>query len=516
MQSDVGATGDVIAFLGDHETETHDAHGQEFTLVVPDAADLAVGSDDLFDSLSDASNTLRVGERDEQVFMVAAPTGTVDWGVRGLQTGPADLWTRDNERLDDPDNVWLHEYVHTRQGYTAGSDLRWFTEGTATYYAALLSLEQERISFDSFRNRLNLGNQSRLGSSVLAEPPTWQRGADYNVGALVSGELDRQLRLATGGEQSFEEVFRKMNTHEGLVTAREFQQFLEATAGSSVADLGETYTQTTQRPTMCDQQAHDEAFGPTPARITYSLSPTDPLSVSGEYRDRTIGPNPVLVPGEKLTVEISAENFGGSTGEYDVALQVDGEVRERKTGSLDPGESTPLSFAEPFEETGEFTLSVGSVDVPVSVREPATPEVHSLFVSETDITVGETVTLDATVENHAAYPGRIDVPLLKNDEEIDRQLVRLDAESGTTLSFEVTLEEEGTYVLGLGDTTAETVIVTVEKPEADPLPGDDTDDDVPNGETEADDDGAGLGVGIALAGLFVLFLATVTRTFSVR
>ena len=128
-----GATGDAMAFLGPHEEYRHEAHGQTFRLIVPAAAHLEEDPGEIFASLAHASDAMRVGNRDGEVFVVAAPTGEVQWGVRGLQTGGADMWVRDVERLDDVNNVWLHEYVHSRQDYETAAGARWFTEGAAVY-----------------------------------------------------------------------------------------------------------------------------------------------------------------------------------------------------------------------------------------------------------------------------------------------------------------------------------------------------------------------------------------------
>jgi len=56
-----------------------------------------------------------------------------------VQSGSADLWVQDTEPTDIARNVWLHEYVHTQQSYEADREVEWFTEATATYYAALFT-----------------------------------------------------------------------------------------------------------------------------------------------------------------------------------------------------------------------------------------------------------------------------------------------------------------------------------------------------------------------------------------
>ena len=463
-----GAVGDVLAFLGDHEEMTHEAHDQRFRLIIPDRASLAEEPADIFRSLEAASDTLRIGERDDELFMIATPTGSVDWGVRGLQTGPADLWTRDVERLADPDNVWLHEYVHTRQGYTEASDLQWFTEGTATYYAALLTLEQEHISFEQFRNRLTVGtDQRQFRGSVLTDPDSWQSHAEYHVGAAVSGKLDKRIRQATDREQSFQEVFRELNTRDDIVHASDFQEILETTSDNSVSDRGQQLTTTTERPVLWEEPRHREVFGDglDPARITYAVG-SESLSVSGEYRNRTVAETerPVLVPGERLRFEIEATNFGEQTGEFEVPFRVNDEIVATRSGTLAGGESMNLSFEYTFRERGEYRLSVGDGTLDISVREPADPTIGNLSANQTEIAPGESVELAVRVSNAADWPAKAIVPFTRNGDVIGTETVRLDTGETREITRTVEMSEPGTSVFGLGNLSSETVIVIVEEP----------------------------------------------------
>ncbi|MFC4408003.1 hypothetical protein [Haloarchaeobius iranensis] len=62
-----------------------------------------------------------------------------------------------------PDNIWIHEYIHTRQRFAPIAGAQWTTEGTATYLAARLSLEQGLTSpreYDAFLARTTLLSNS--------------------------------------------------------------------------------------------------------------------------------------------------------------------------------------------------------------------------------------------------------------------------------------------------------------------------------------------------------------------
>jgi len=482
MTTTQGAAGDAIAYLGPYEQRTHTAHGQRFRLIIPETAALAERPSSLFDSLSDASDRLRVGERDDEVFLIAAPTKSgVQWGVRGLQGGPADMWVRDSERLGDPDNVWLHEYVHTRQGYTADSDAQWFTEGGATYYAALFSLEQDRISFSQFRNRLQRG-EGHYSGSVMTRPNTWSGSAEYHVGALTVGELDRQIRLASDRERSFQGVFQKMNAKDGTVSGVNFQRYLRETGGSSIARAGERYTTTTERPKIWGYQQHRTAFTDIePARITYALSTADPLGVDGDYRSRSLdsAQSITVVPGERLSLRVTAENFGETAGDYEAVFRVNDNEQATRSGRLDPGRSTDLTFDHTFESTGIQTISVGDVSIRVDVQPPATASVSDVRVDRTTVAPGRPVTMTVDIRNDAAYPGALELQYTTNSEVIDTETVRLDADSRTTRTKEFRFDEPGSYVLGAGDRIENTVFVTVSDQAVDDEAGGETDSSAP-------------------------------------
>lgn len=367
-----GATGDRMAFLGHHEVETRTAHGQTFRLIIPEAAALDEPTTEVFDSLSYASNALRVGERDPEVFIVAAPTDAVGWGVRGLQIGSADMWVQDTERLDTPTNVWVHEYVHTRQSYETTAETRWVTEASATYYAALLGLEQSHIEFDQFRRLLGQGEAEPQSMSVLSQPSSWQNNAEYRKGPLVIGEIDRQIRLATDREASFETVFQSLNSHETAISESDFEQYVTGAANSDVAVESTRYTTTDATPEMWSSRTHSDAFGQLPARISFELAGENPVRITGPDRSEPVaGTAATLVAGETLTVDMIARNVGGTVGEYELSFQTTGS-QTTATGRLEPNETATHQFEHTFADPGQYTVFVGDKQFEISVEDAET------------------------------------------------------------------------------------------------------------------------------------------------
>ncbi|QLG61229.1 hypothetical protein [Halorarum salinum] len=452
-----GAVRGRMAFLGEHETYVREAHGQTFRLVVPAAADMAEDPETVLDAVANASDALRVGDRDDEVLLVAAPSGP-DWVVRGLQTGEAEAWVRADERLATPENVWLHEYVHTRQGFETTDGTRWLLEGSAHYYAALLALEGDLVGFDEFATYLAAGERRPYADAVLAEPGTWAGGANYVKGGLVAGELDRRIRVETDSEATLGSVLARLNARDGPVTADGFRRAVDEAGGRPVADDADRYTATEAVPGMWERPAHDEAFGRLPARVT--VTPPDDADVSGPYRNGSLTAPPSIAAGETLTLRPTVGNVGGTPGEFELALRVDGERVDAATGRLDPDETATVPLSHTFDAPGRYTLSVGDRQYEVRVSEPATPTVGTVRANRTTVAPGEAVRLTATVRNDASVPADGEVPVVIDGETLRTETVRLAPGGGRELSVVVRFEAAGERRVAFGDRSA---TVTVDR-----------------------------------------------------
>ena len=449
-----GVAGDWLIFVGDGRTVDRRAHGQTFRLVVPTAATLRESREEIFASVTDASDALRVGNRDEEVVMVAAPT-SVDWAVEGIQTGESDFYVTADERVDDPNNVWLHEYVHTRQDFALSAETRWLAEASATYYAALLTLDQERIDFDEFRRVLDAGTDARYDSVVLADRNTWVRGANYRKGSLVVGELDRRLRETTDSRSDFQAVFRRLNERRTDLSAAGFVGMVGAVGTDAVADDAERYTETSAGPAMWDASAHRDAFGDLPPRIAVSLPESvegAEYRVSGPYRNRTLDDPPLaLVTGETLTLDVHLANDGGRVGEYNLSYGFeDGDLAAR-TGSIDAGDSTTETVAVTADEAGERSLRVGEYTVPVTVVEPAPLEPTALRANRSEVQVGGTVGVEVDLRNSLDRPGRREVVVTVDGDPAATRVVHLDAGASRTVRVPIRLQTAGSHEISVAN-----------------------------------------------------------------
>ncbi|OYR56850.1 hypothetical protein [Halorubrum halodurans] len=485
-----GVASEAMAFLGPYEEYVRETDDQRYRLIVPEAAEMEATPDDVFGVFEGAASALRVGGVDDEVVAIAAPTGEVSWAVRGLQRGDADLWVRDEEPVETVDDVWTHEYVHTRQTYERDPSVRWFTEASATYYAALFALDRGAIGFDDFQRTLARGERDPAGSSVLADPGSWRRNADYTKGSLVAGEIDRRIRLASDGRASLATVFRDLNDDSGALTNRAFLDTVESAAGeggdeeaaAAVREAAERWTTTTAAPEAWDRDAHAEAFGGTPARIGYAIA-DDGVRVTGEYRNGTVDRDPVrLVTGESLALAVDVSNTGGVEGSYDLSLSVDGGTVEARNGTLAAGEATTEGFDREFAEPGEYAVRVGSETLSVAVSDPADVLVRDVAVDADRVTAGGSVVVAATVANDASIPAGSDVEFRVDGEPVGTESVRLAAGGEATVAREVS-------VPGSGDADAATVTVVGPVDEASTTVA--VDRDAGTGDGSADADGAG-------------------------
>lgn len=445
-----GAVGDSLVFLGPYVETRRQAHGQTFRLIVPDAATLAEPPWEILAELTAAADALRVGARADTVFVVAAPTESVEWGIHGLQVGQSDLWVQDEAELDTVGNTWIHEYVHTRQDYRTTNATRWFTEASASYYAALLALERGRIDFEQYRDRLVQGLREPYARTILSDPETWARGTPYRKGGLVAAALDRRLRTATERQRSFQTVFARLNGYGDRVDEAALTEIVRDVGGERTAALARRYVGTTVAPSVWNRSVHRSTFVPTPARIGYTVpSGGERYAVSGPYRASVADADgPVtLAVGETLSVEARVHNAGETAGPYTTRFAVDGEYDPDAWRRLAPNVSRPVTLAHRFEQPGEYTVSAGGASRTVRVREPTTPTVTSVDVTASN----GTIRVRATVRNDGSVPAAGNVSLFLNGATVQRRAVTLPPEGERVLSYALTDLEPGEHDLRVGE-----------------------------------------------------------------
>lgn len=221
-----GIFGDRYALLGETTTQSVTANGQRIRLVSPAGTTLAPERDEVLSAVTTASGQLAVGDRNEEVLLFALPAPA----RRGGESFPVrdEAWISTSEPLNSANSVWLHEYVHTRQSFQLAADMSWFREASAEYYAARLAYRQGRITEREMRAHIN----GTAINAALTERSTWPTSrVPYRKGTRVLALLDRNIRESTDGRRTLQDVFQRLNTHEGTVTYPDFKRIVEAVAG---------------------------------------------------------------------------------------------------------------------------------------------------------------------------------------------------------------------------------------------------------------------------------------------
>ncbi|MFC7195018.1 hypothetical protein ACFQL4_10740 [Halosimplex aquaticum] len=218
--------GDRYAVVGDYEVARRTTPNGRIDLVVPSGAMDGTQTDRVADSLARASRDLDVGDRGDDVLAFAAPS-SVRWGGESVPARD-ELWVNAGSRLDDAEAVWLHEYVHTRQSFRLAADMTWFREASAEYYAAALAREQGLIDRAAMERHLD----GAPSTATLTDPDSWGSDAvPQRKGGRALAVLDRRIRERTYGHRSLEDVFRRLNRHDGVVTYAVFAQTVAEVTG---------------------------------------------------------------------------------------------------------------------------------------------------------------------------------------------------------------------------------------------------------------------------------------------
>lgn len=466
-----GAASSDVAFFGSLEEHERTVDGETITLAVPDAAEMAEGPEDVLDALETASGDLELGPRSDESLIVAAPTDA-DWGPRGVQYGDSDAWVRADAELEEASNVWLHEYVHVRQGYdtsATASDAEWLVEAQAEYYAASLALEQGLISFDEYAAFLERGERAPYADETLSEPRTWDESeTDYVKGPLVYGEIDRQLRVATDGDRTLEDVFGQTNAQHEEITQEAFLSALEEAGGEDVRALAEEYTQTAETPDMWGTGAHADAFEQPGSSIETDLDASS-IDVAGEEWEywqneeidglETDGDGVLAVPeGETVTVPVDVENTDSQAGTAGVTLEVGTDLVDGEQRVLEGGETATETLSWGPSEPGVTDVRVGDERLTVFVRSSPSLSVEDLSVEPGSVDAGESATAVATVEPTGDLPAAGTLSFRTADGIDDGTPVALAPGETATTEAELTFDEETRYEVAVGE---ETTTVTV-------------------------------------------------------
>lgn len=139
-------------------------------------------------------------------------------------------------------SVWVHEYVHARQGFRLTARMQWFREASATYLSYRVMEEQYREveEGDVYRR---LASTDRYPDTALATRSAREgTHADYHRGARLLYAVDAAVRNGSDGTHTLADVFRTMNRREGRISVPEFVRIVEDHSGRREAWLRRAIT----------------------------------------------------------------------------------------------------------------------------------------------------------------------------------------------------------------------------------------------------------------------------------
>ncbi|PSQ34880.1 hypothetical protein BRD08_08495, partial [Halobacteriales archaeon SW_10_66_29] len=160
-----------------------------------------------------------------------------------------------------------------------------------------------------------------------------------------------------------------------------------------------------------------------------------------EFSVAVTGTNSPVVEGETLSVDAEVQNTGESTDTQSVALTVDGQERNSTAVTLAGGESRTmtLTWETAAGDAGEYDATVASDDDSASTGVTVNvPSILSVSVDSTNAPVlsGETLSVDATVENTGEESKTQTVALAVGGQQRNSTEVTLAGGESTTLTFE--------------------------------------------------------------------------------
>lgn len=100
--------------------------------------------------------------------------------------------------------------------------------------------------------------------------------------------------------------------------------------------------------------------------IIINIQPPPPI-----FQVSNLNINPITVTvGEEVTITVLVVNKGGTSGTYTVTLKVDGGVVERKSVTLNAGESETVTFKYTPQQEGTISINVNGLTGSITVNPP--------------------------------------------------------------------------------------------------------------------------------------------------
>ncbi|QFU82450.1 CARDB domain-containing protein [Natronorubrum aibiense] len=184
--------------------------------------------------------------------------------------------------------------------------------------------------------------------------------------------------------------------------------------------------------------------------------PTDVELEAVELDRTTVG------TGDTVTVNATYRNDGAMTRQRTATLTVDGITVDTKTFEIGPGETTSVVFERELQWPGTYEIGVDGRTESVTAEGPPI-DVLDASVADSELTVGETTTVEATVRNPTERRVDRTLELAVDGIVVDTRTVTLEPNSERMVTFDRQFTEPGTYAIAVSGVKAGSI--TVEEPE---------------------------------------------------
>jgi predicted metalloprotease with PDZ domain len=131
-------------------------------------------------------------------------------------------------RSADKTSSYLHELFHVWQPFRPAPDGRWVSEGLAEYYSLVLPYRAGRLSERTFARGVSLF--ARYGRWGVDLSHTRDPAALNNSAPFLMYWLDQEIRGATDGQRSLDDVVRSLAREAGTLTTASFLRVVSRTA----------------------------------------------------------------------------------------------------------------------------------------------------------------------------------------------------------------------------------------------------------------------------------------------
>lgn len=254
---------DQFILLGDYDRYERSVGCQTIELYQPTEVNTVESPLEIADSLQDAGRQLNVGWKYKTVRVIGVGSPI----RRGGRAYTHEVWVNTDTSFGPQPprnryppqhgfvNVWIHEYVHTRQRWgkesRVANNARWLSEAIPAYYAIEETESQGRmLAFDEWRyweaHNQTL-RQMNLQTSLTNRSTSEYENEEYTRGAFILASLDAKIRSETGGRKSLDDVFYRLN-HVEEVNHTSFRNAVVEVGGEEMRPWIERYIEGSDTP----------------------------------------------------------------------------------------------------------------------------------------------------------------------------------------------------------------------------------------------------------------------------